>query len=299
MSASIDYSAGDYSVIDFDQSSFIKKACQGFSCFGLKRCPETGLLKAGLHPGLPHLLVRFNGGCLYWYRSRHYDPGVGRFGQADKWNKSVMNPVGYHAYGYVRGNPVRFVDPWGYFYEDIFKLFFPKTYKDKLQFSGGQEPVTYKEFISWARSNEALFASDLFEEVAIESPISKTAYPIGGKPLLNFVIDPSSSNGELRIIDMKHFIHAGKYQMFAEDAGLINELIQLLEGSKSAFDPQDFFSNSLGQDYYIDTHGSIPNGAYDDVNFVDNLEKWFEKRAKGISDSACSGPDPSSPNMLK
>ncbi len=69
----------------------------------------------------------------------------------------------------------------------------------------------------------------------------KTAYPIGGKPLLNFVIDPSSSNGELRIIDMKHFIHAGKYQMFAEDAGLINELIQLLEGSKSAFDPKTFF----------------------------------------------------------
>jgi hypothetical protein len=25
-----------------------------------------------------------------------------------------MNPVGYHVYGYVRGNPVRFVDPYGY-----------------------------------------------------------------------------------------------------------------------------------------------------------------------------------------
>ena len=49
-----------------------------------------------------------------WYRSRHYDAGRGRFGQADKWNNSVMNPVGYSAYGYVRGNPVRFVDPMGY-----------------------------------------------------------------------------------------------------------------------------------------------------------------------------------------
>jgi RHS repeat-associated protein len=49
-----------------------------------------------------------------WYRSRHYAPGIGRFSQADKWQNSVMNPVGNHAYGYVNGNPVRFVDPWGY-----------------------------------------------------------------------------------------------------------------------------------------------------------------------------------------
>jgi RHS repeat-associated protein len=50
-----------------------------------------------------------------WYRSRHYAPGVGRFSQADKWNKSVMNPVGFHAYGYVQGNPVLYRDPYGKF----------------------------------------------------------------------------------------------------------------------------------------------------------------------------------------
>jgi hypothetical protein len=51
-----------------------------------------------------------------WYRTRGYDAGRGVFIQADKWAKSIVNPVGYHAYGYVQGNPVRFVDPFGEFY---------------------------------------------------------------------------------------------------------------------------------------------------------------------------------------
>jgi RHS repeat-associated protein len=50
-----------------------------------------------------------------WYRSRHYDAGRGRFSQADKWNGSVLNPIGNHAFGYVNGNPVRWVDPMGQF----------------------------------------------------------------------------------------------------------------------------------------------------------------------------------------
>jgi RHS repeat-associated protein len=51
-----------------------------------------------------------------WYRTRGYDAGRGVFTQADKWQNSVMNPVGYHAYGYVNGNPVLWVDPYGYKY---------------------------------------------------------------------------------------------------------------------------------------------------------------------------------------
>jgi RHS repeat-associated protein len=76
--------------------------------------PGTAALKPRVHPGNQDNLSRTHSGCLYWYRSRHYDATRGRFGQADKWHKSVLNPVGYHAFGYVNGNPVLWVDPMGY-----------------------------------------------------------------------------------------------------------------------------------------------------------------------------------------
>jgi len=142
MGAAIDYSAGDYSAKDFHHKDFNKNMRPGFLVCGIKRCPETGLLKAGLHPGLPHLLVRFNGGCLYWYRSRHYDAGRGRFGQADKWNMSVMNPVEYHIYRYVRNNSIRYVDPLGF---DT-KVIITYTYLFKQKFAIGRHAALYVDY---------------------------------------------------------------------------------------------------------------------------------------------------------
>jgi RHS repeat-associated protein len=102
--------------------------------------PGTAALKPRVHPGNQDNLSRTHSGCLYWYRSRHYDATRGRFGQADKWGKSVMNPVGYHAYGYVSGNPVRFVDPWGFktylmsrAIEPDFSTIIEKTYSPNTQ----------------------------------------------------------------------------------------------------------------------------------------------------------------------
>jgi RHS repeat-associated protein len=79
----------------------------------------TAALKPRVHPGNQDNLSRTHSGCLYWYRSRHYSPGIGRFSQADKWQSSVMNPVGNHIYSYVMGNPVIWKDPYGLKFYDF------------------------------------------------------------------------------------------------------------------------------------------------------------------------------------
>jgi len=60
---------------------------------------------------------------LYFYRSRYYDPQIGRFTQRDKFNEAgfitgnpavIYNPLQLNDYTYVGNNPLNFIDPWGY-----------------------------------------------------------------------------------------------------------------------------------------------------------------------------------------
>jgi RHS repeat-associated protein len=75
--------------------------------------PGTAALKPRVHPGNQDNLSRTHSGCLYWYRSRHYDPGAGRFGQADKWGESLFYPSINHPYVYVDNSPTIYFDPIG------------------------------------------------------------------------------------------------------------------------------------------------------------------------------------------
>src|SRR3989344_8217312 len=45
---------------------------------------------------------------LYYYNARYYNPQIGKFSQADKFNS------GSNKYAYVRNNPIRYNDPEGY-----------------------------------------------------------------------------------------------------------------------------------------------------------------------------------------
>ena len=51
---------------------------------------------------------------LYYYRSRYYDPVVGRFIQPDILASSLSNPQSLNRYSYVMNNPVRYTDPTGH-----------------------------------------------------------------------------------------------------------------------------------------------------------------------------------------
>ncbi|HAA10689.1 MAG TPA: hypothetical protein DCE41_02935, partial [Cytophagales bacterium] len=50
---------------------------------------------------------------LYFYRTRYYDPEVGRFLTQDQANIQIDRPNGLNRYSYVEGNPVCFNDPGG------------------------------------------------------------------------------------------------------------------------------------------------------------------------------------------
>jgi RHS repeat-associated protein len=51
---------------------------------------------------------------LYYYGARWYDPGLGRFIQADTIVPDAGDPKDFDRYAYVRNNPLRYTDPSGH-----------------------------------------------------------------------------------------------------------------------------------------------------------------------------------------
>lgn len=51
---------------------------------------------------------------IMYYRSRYYDPLVGRFLKKDSYKGSIEAPLSLHRYAYVQNNPGNFLDPMGH-----------------------------------------------------------------------------------------------------------------------------------------------------------------------------------------
>jgi RHS repeat-associated protein len=56
---------------------------------------------------------------LYDYGARFYDPALGRFLQPDSIVPSPLSPQSLNRYAYVRNNPLRYVDPTGHFWAEM------------------------------------------------------------------------------------------------------------------------------------------------------------------------------------
>jgi RHS repeat-associated protein len=51
---------------------------------------------------------------FYFFNARHYDSEIGRFVTADSIVDEVFDSQGWNRYMYVRGNPIRYMDPTGH-----------------------------------------------------------------------------------------------------------------------------------------------------------------------------------------
>jgi RHS repeat-associated protein len=67
---------------------------------------------------------------LMYYNARWYDPALGRFAQADPMVQNPYYSTSYDRYSYVYNNPVKYIDPTGYFTEDEIKDYLKHTYGD-------------------------------------------------------------------------------------------------------------------------------------------------------------------------
>jgi len=70
---------------------------------------------------------------LYFYNARFYDAALGRFVQADTIVPEPGNPNAFDRFAYVQNNPLKYIDPTGYFTEDeIISFFGIETWEDVL-----------------------------------------------------------------------------------------------------------------------------------------------------------------------
>jgi RHS repeat-associated protein len=217
---------------------------------------EFGNVTADTDPGFQPF--GFAGGLydrdtgLTRFGARDYDALVGRWTAKDpiKFSGGDTN-----LYGYVLNDPINLGDPSG--------LLLEKVFCGPLD-AHSNDAVNAYDFVQHA-GNKSL--NDLEHEASHgPTPDSRAGGP---DPDFRYVRDPADTNS---IIDMRHFLVVGQR---GELFGLGVEIAQALDpGNLSAFDPQDFYSNALGAEFFKNYDRSKP--------LADQLRDFFEKRDKGV-----------------
>jgi RHS repeat-associated protein len=98
---------------------------------------------------------------MYYYKSRFYDPAIGRFTTPDAIVPFLFEPKALHPYSYVGNNPLRYADPTGHAWEDRIDEAQLHLAHISALFAGGHvEPGSqYEAYLRnlWAQAYENLF----------------------------------------------------------------------------------------------------------------------------------------------
>ena len=188
---------------------------------------------------------------LYYYRARYYDATTGRFLQQDPLK---LGGGSVNLYGYVLNSPANFIDPSGLFLERVFCG--PRNSYSNMSISA-------EEFVEHVGSRSL---RDLqYEYGSSNAPESEAGGP---HPKKRYVRDPADPNS---VIDMRHFLVVGKQgELFGLGVEIGQALSSNPDARSSAFDPQDFYSNALGANFFASADPS--------QNFRDQLRRFFAKR---------------------
>ena len=112
---------------------------------------------------------------LYWYQSRAYDPAIGRFVSPDTIVPDPSNPQSLNRYGYVRNNPLKFVDPSGHSDE-----WFNEAWRGEFYDVHGRDP-NFADYVYRRDSMETVSRGD---DWSVQH-WTDTNYNTGGEPRYN------------------------------------------------------------------------------------------------------------------
>jgi len=126
-----------------------------------------------------------------------------------------------------------------------------------------QNPISADQFVEYVGNQSLRAVQHAADPPGVEANNLSARGPLDN---VRYVTDPGNSKA---VIDMRHFLVVGEK---GEAFGLGVEVFQGFLLNESAFDPQDFYSNALGAEFFrtYDRNKSLGN----------QLRKFFNRRKK-------------------
>jgi hypothetical protein len=132
---------------------------------------------------------------------------------------------------------------------------------DSYQNGHGETIYTMDQFLS---ANKGLTRSEIINQRQDRSKTFLGSQP--GGPNMRYVVNPHDG----RVLDMRHMLVVGKQPAAV---GNLLEVFQWSIGQASGMDPQDFYSNGVGYQFYMQYSG-IQNLFYPST-FTDQMRNFF------------------------